>query len=124
MTDPTTPTPDALDAAVEEARVALCIEQGHYRRAKARDEMAASWELTEKLRLYEVALEARAVARVSQRECVWREKVDEDHAQFICGCGGVLWMMALPVKSLNFCPACGGKVRVVVQESPSTEDEG
>jgi hypothetical protein len=97
---PETPSTDALDAAVEEA---VEVVESLFR-YDGRPEQRAVRDLV-------AAVEARAVARERGRECVWTAE-KRPMSMSLTGvayriCTGKV--MLLPTE---FCPSCGGRVRV------------
>jgi hypothetical protein len=98
---PETPTPDALDAAVEEAMWQVVRQY------------PASYDGDLVYALI-AAVEARAVARERARECAWRY-VEEDIGLWGGACGTEWQFLAdgPADNKMNHCPQCGGRVRVV-----------
>ena len=102
---PETPTTDALDAAVEKARV------------RVRDVVVAWWDsnrvpetrVAEAERALVAAVEARAVAR-AERVCVWSAITAHSIETWESGCGVVTHSTSKPAP--RFCQHCGGRVRV------------
>ena len=105
---PTTPATDALGAAVEEARDVLLLRQVDYRQAaKGYEVSGASRSLSAATDALVAAVEARAVAR-AERVCEWEYNA-ADGPSYQFKCGGAQYRLGIP----NYCPDCGGRVRVV-----------
>jgi rRNA maturation protein Nop10 len=96
---PETPTPDALDAAVEEARERV----GHWITRGYAD--LSSYEHAA-INALVAAVEASAVARERQRECVWTQR---GTASWNTQCGEYIIATFRSAR----CDECGGRVRVV-----------
>ena len=105
---PETPTPDALDAAVEEARARVRDWTPH--------DGDRGWLPTTNgivdadLAALIAAVEARAVAR-AERVCEWRREPYHEGYYIVAACEGHTAMMRLDIRFV-FCPVCGGRVRV------------
>jgi hypothetical protein len=102
-----TPTPDALDAAVEEARERV----GHWITRGYADLSSYEHAAIDAL---VAAVEARAVARERARECVWVKSREHEYAdtEFRSSCGAWCnehWYD----ENIVCCYKCGGRVRVV-----------
>jgi hypothetical protein len=98
VAQPETPTPDALDAGVEEAarKVSCEYPSGFYA-----GHIAALI----------AAVEARAVARERARECVWTRTATQSQGYWLyrTSCGG---SGGIGDGTPNYCDNCGGRVRV------------
>jgi hypothetical protein len=94
---PETPTPDALDAAVEEA-VQSTLSRFYPRRERQKFRNACLLPLI-------AAVEARAVARERGRECVWTQR---GTASWDTQCGEYIIATFRSAR----CDECGGRVRV------------
>jgi hypothetical protein len=95
---PETPTPDALDAAVEEA---VEVVESLFR-YDGRPEQRAVRDLV-------AAVEARAVARERGRECVWTPAKSGVKNRKVTGCHNII-TCDYPITVR--CDFCGGRVRV------------
>jgi hypothetical protein len=100
---PETPTPDALDAAVEEARMNVVA----WGPDPARDSRSVA--MGEEMDALIAAVEARAVARERGRECVWTPAKSGVKNRKVTGCHNII-TCDYPITVR--CDFCGGRVRV------------
>jgi hypothetical protein len=98
---PETPTPDALDAAVEEA-VQSTLSRFYPRRERQKFRNACLLPLI-------AAVEARAVARERGRECAWTPAKSGVKNRKVTGCHNII-TCDYPITVR--CDFCGGRVRV------------
>jgi hypothetical protein len=106
-----TPTADALDAAVESSRRLLVyvVENGTTPVSLTYTELAG------RIAALVAAVEARAVARVMARECVWTKPMPDSDPDLYLTCDGEE-VFSVGEESGDVgprCYKCGGRVRVV-----------